>query len=213
MEEVLWHSATCLFSKSILVKIPRLPTMRVIGSQFISTSLRDLPVVPVRSTGAVVVIAIAPLASVGPGLISGGQLGPGMAPLRFLVQRGVGDGAECTNRLAVDADAGGGDLGSRRLVHEGHELVGEARHGAPYADAAHVGASADAGHPAALEHVAVHHRPPASQLDDALGRAVLGREISLFVIACPVTAIMDGAAEQPLRSPLVIQRDHGCEAG
>src|ERR1700730_10707100 len=42
IEEVLWHSATRLFSKSILVKIPRLPTIRVIGSQFMSTNLPDL---------------------------------------------------------------------------------------------------------------------------------------------------------------------------
>src|SRR6202042_669360 len=37
MDDVLWHSATRLASKSILVKMPRLPTIRVIGSQFIST--------------------------------------------------------------------------------------------------------------------------------------------------------------------------------
>src|SRR6202035_5677740 len=37
IEDVLWHSTTCRFSKSILVKMPRLPTIRVIGSQFIST--------------------------------------------------------------------------------------------------------------------------------------------------------------------------------
>src|ERR1043166_3822087 len=104
--------------------MPRLPTIRVIGSQFISTSLRDLPVVPARSTGAVVVIAVAPLDSVGPGLIPGRQFGPGMPPLRFLVQRGVGDGPEGTDRLTVDADAGGGDLGSRRLLHEREALAG-----------------------------------------------------------------------------------------
>src|ERR1700722_13380297 len=42
MEEVLLHSATSRFAKSILVKMPRLPTIRVIGSQFISTRLRFL---------------------------------------------------------------------------------------------------------------------------------------------------------------------------
>src|ERR1700729_2341688 len=41
MDDVLWHSAPCRFSKSILVKMPRLPTMRVIGSQFISTSFLE----------------------------------------------------------------------------------------------------------------------------------------------------------------------------
>src|SRR5579862_9803145 len=42
MDEVLWHSTTWRFSKSILVKMPRLPTIRVIGSQFISTRFRLL---------------------------------------------------------------------------------------------------------------------------------------------------------------------------
>src|SRR5580700_5139836 len=41
IDEVLWHSATWRFSKSIFVKIPRLPTIRVIGSQFISTSFLE----------------------------------------------------------------------------------------------------------------------------------------------------------------------------
>src|ERR1700692_1616748 len=41
IEDVLWHSATWRFSKSIFVKIPKLPTMRVIGSQFFSTRFRD----------------------------------------------------------------------------------------------------------------------------------------------------------------------------
>src|SRR6185295_19514143 len=61
MEEVLWHSATFFASKSILVKMPRLPTMRVIGSQFISTRLRDL--LGTSWVGAVIVlIVIAPFA-------------------------------------------------------------------------------------------------------------------------------------------------------
>ena len=45
IDDVLWHSATSLLSKSILVKMPRLPTIRVIGSQFISTSFRCLELV------------------------------------------------------------------------------------------------------------------------------------------------------------------------
>src|SRR5262245_16102295 len=39
IDDVLWHSATWRFAKSILVWMPRLPTMRVIGSHDISTSL------------------------------------------------------------------------------------------------------------------------------------------------------------------------------
>src|ERR1700685_4497993 len=54
IDDVLWHSATCLFSKSILVKIPRLPTIRVIGSQFISTRFRFL--LDESFVGAVIVL-------------------------------------------------------------------------------------------------------------------------------------------------------------
>src|SRR5208282_6647286 len=54
MDEVLWHSATCLFSKSILVKMPRLPTIRVIGSQFISTRFPFL--LGTSLAGAVIVL-------------------------------------------------------------------------------------------------------------------------------------------------------------
>src|ERR1700728_3662918 len=54
MDEVLWHSTTWRFSKSILVKIPRLPTMRVIGSQFISTRFLDL--LGTSLVGAVIVL-------------------------------------------------------------------------------------------------------------------------------------------------------------
>src|SRR5271168_2800795 len=46
IDDVLWHSATCRFSKSIFVNIPRLPTIRVMGSQFISTSFREPVGVP-----------------------------------------------------------------------------------------------------------------------------------------------------------------------
>src|ERR1700721_2936641 len=54
MDDVLWHSTTWRFSKSILVKMPRLPTMRVIGSQFISTRFPFL--LGVSLVGAVMVL-------------------------------------------------------------------------------------------------------------------------------------------------------------
>src|SRR5271163_2621355 len=54
MEDVLWHSTTWRFSKSILVKMPRLPTIRVIGSQFISTRFFDL--LETSFVGAVIVL-------------------------------------------------------------------------------------------------------------------------------------------------------------
>src|ERR1700722_8618074 len=54
MDEVLWHSTTWRFSKSILVKMPRLPTIRVIGSQFISTRFPFL--LGTSFVGAVIVL-------------------------------------------------------------------------------------------------------------------------------------------------------------
>src|SRR5580692_3153474 len=54
MDEVLWHSTTWRFSKSILVKMPRLPTILVIGSQFISTRFPFLP--DTSFVGAVMVL-------------------------------------------------------------------------------------------------------------------------------------------------------------
>src|SRR3984885_11170999 len=53
IEEVLWHSTTFRLVKSILVKIPKLPTMRVIGSQDISTILAGFDAVSVAELVAV----------------------------------------------------------------------------------------------------------------------------------------------------------------
>src|SRR5499427_6665399 len=118
-----------------------------------------------------------------------------MPPLGFPVDGGVGEGAERTDRFSVGADGPGREFCARRLVHEGHELVGEAWHGAADTDAANVGATADAGHPAALWHVAVDDRAPAAELHDALLRAVLAREVRLLVVAAPVAALVDGLRE------------------
>src|SRR5581483_3207626 len=93
------------------------------------------------------------------------------------------------------------------------ERVREARHGAPDADAADVRASAHAVDPAALGNVALHHRAPAAQLDQALRRAVLLGELALLVVAASVAALVHGGLEQPLRAQLVVQRDHRRGAG
>src|SRR3984957_1225223 len=55
IEEVLWHSTTFRLVKSILVKIPKLPTMRVIGSQDISTIL---PALGAASVAGIVAVSI-----------------------------------------------------------------------------------------------------------------------------------------------------------
>jgi hypothetical protein len=53
IEEVLWHSTTFRLVKSIFVKIPKLPTIRVIGSQDISTILAGFEAVSVAELVAV----------------------------------------------------------------------------------------------------------------------------------------------------------------
>src|SRR5215470_12743502 len=156
--------------------MPRLPTIRVIGSQAISTK-------PVSSA---VVMAL-PYFPSGPGhrprawspglLESRQELVALLAPLRLLVGGLRGEAAKGADHGAVHRAGRRGHLRSRRLVHERHELVGEARHRACDADAAHVRAAAHAVDPAALGHVALDHRSPAAELDQALGRAVLAGEV------------------------------------
>src|SRR5580658_4311724 len=116
------------------------------------------------------------------GLVASGQLPPGMPPFRFFVHRGIGDTPHGANETAVGANDVRGKLGSRRFVHEGHELIRKSRHGASDADAAHIGAAANPAHPAALGYIAVHHWSPAAQLYQALRRSVVGGKVALLVI-------------------------------
>src|ERR1700684_4399049 len=121
--------------------MPRLPTIRVIGSHDISTTLGS----------SVVVIAVPSPSS--PGLlIAAEQLGTLRAPLRLLVRGLRGEAAQGPDHGPVHAAGGGGHLRPWRLVHERHELVREAGHRAGDADAAHVRAAADPVDPAALGH-------------------------------------------------------------
>src|SRR3954452_11846610 len=151
--------------------MPRLPTIRVIGSHAISTS-------PLASFVLVVAIGLPPLA-----LVAGQELGTGRAPLRFLVDRLRGDAAQTTDRTAVDTARHRRHPCTGRLVHERHELVGEAGHRAADADAPDVRAPTDAVDPTALGDVALHDRSPAPELHDALRRPVLRREVALLVVA------------------------------
>src|ERR1700761_2753180 len=160
MEDVLWHSATLLLPKSILVKIPRLPTILVIGSQFISTRLPELVA---SSLYVVVIVAIvAPYSLVGSGLIASREFRTGMPPLRFLVDGVVRHLAQPADCHSVSTYRSARELCARRLIHEGHEFIGETGHRAADANATHVRAAADSGHPSALRHVAVHHWSPAA---------------------------------------------------
>src|SRR5947208_13607599 len=186
--------------------MPRFPTILLIGSQFISTMFAGCS--STRSPGSTRV-AMAPSLLLPPRPVAGRELGALVAPLGLLVDGVVGDAAQLADNGAVGAARGRGDLAAGRLVHEGHELVGEAGHGAGDADAADVGAAADAVHPAALGDIAVADRSPAAQLDEALGRAVLRGKIPLLVIPRAVAALMHGLAEEPGGAQGIVERDHG----
>src|ERR1700730_2759961 len=110
-------------------------------------------------------------------MVSRAQFRARMTPLRFFVNGGLGQRAQSADGAAIGADGRAGDLRSRWLIHERHELVRETRHGEANAYASHIGAAADSGHPSAFGNVAVHHRAPASELHDALRRAVYFGEI------------------------------------
>src|SRR3954470_7824726 len=168
--------------------MPRLPTMRVIGSHAMST-MRPAS----GLTGSRVAAMSVPPAWV----VACRQLRLVVPPLRFLVDGRVGHRAQAPHRLAVEADHARGHAAAGWRVHERHELVREAGHRAADADAAHVRASADAGHPASLGDVAVDHGSPAADLHEALGRVVVVGEVALLVVPGAVAALVDGLAEDP----------------
>src|SRR4051794_16658651 len=187
--------------------MPRLPTIRVIGSQAMSTSLPASGLISSR-VAMLSALLVAP-----PRGVAGGELVAVVPPLRLLVDRPVRDAPQLADGRPVDAGDERRDAAARRLVHERHELVGEARHRAADADPADVRAPADAGHPAALGDVAVDDRAPAADLHEALRRVVVLGEVALLVVARAVAPLVDRLAEQPLRAQLVVERDHGREAG
>src|SRR5271155_5331235 len=100
--------------------MPRLPTIRVIGSHAISTR-------PFSSSVNFLTAIVLPPDL----LVAGGQVASWLAPLRFIVQRVRRDPTESSDRIAVQAAGQGRDPGPGRFVHERHELVGETGHGAP----------------------------------------------------------------------------------
>src|ERR1700687_2306423 len=180
--DVLWHSATRRVPKSIFVKIPRLPTIRVIGSQFISTNLPGCPAICFSSTASVPIRgSFINLRLVGSLVIPGCKFGTWMPPLRLFIHRPIGQRPERPNRLAIGADRRTGNSRAWGVVHERHEFVRETGHGTADADAADVGTASNPGHPAPLRYIAVHHRSPAAKLHDALGRAVGIGEVALLV--------------------------------
>src|ERR1017187_5681382 len=180
--------------------MPRLPTIRVIGSQAISVSWL---------LSVVVGISFSTVAIVSPRLlVAGAEFRALGAPLRFLVRRAGGEAAQAADHRAVHAAGGRRHRRAWWLVHEGHELVRESGHGAGDADAADVRAAADAVDPAPLGYVALDDGSPAAELDQALRGTVLGGEVAFLVVPGPVAALVDGGVEQPSRPQRLVERDH-----
>ena len=91
-------------------------------------------------------------------------------------------------------------------IHERHVLVGEARHRAADADAAGVGAAADAVHPAALRDVADRRWALAAELDEAARiAAVRRRELPLLGEAGAAAALARRARVQTGRPQTVVE--------
>ena len=130
-------------------------------------------------------------------LITGEKFRTRLAPLGLFILGVVCDGAQSSNHGSVALNGGGGEARPRRLIHERHEFVREARHGATDANAADVGTTSDTGHPSALGHVTIHYRAPAADLDQTFRFAVLVREHAFFVIAGAIAAMVDRRAEKP----------------
>src|SRR5450432_3410355 len=151
--------------------MPRLPTIRVIGSQAISTR-------PFSSSVNFLVGIVLPPDS----LVAGRQLAAWRSPLRLIVKGVRGDLAQSSDRSPVEAAGQGGDSGAGRFIHKRHELVWKPGHGATDADAADIGATADAVDPAAFRYIALHHRTPTPEFHDALGRSVFGGKVALLVV-------------------------------
>src|ERR1700733_10666358 len=69
--------------------------------------------------------------------------------------------------------------------------------------------TADPRHPAPLSHIALHHRPPASELHDAQSRTVLIRKLALLIVSAAVAAFMQRLPKEPGWAQRFVERDHG----
>src|ERR1700733_4447393 len=86
---------------------------------------------------------------------------------------------------------------TRGLIHERHKFIRKPGHGASNANSTHVWTTAQAVHPSALSHFALHHRSPTTQLDDALNRAIFRGEFRLLIVTAAVASFVHGLAKEP----------------
>src|SRR5271163_210112 len=103
------------------------------------------------------------------------------------------------NRAPVGHHRSGREQRTGRLIHEWHELVRKARHGASDANPADVWTTADSAHPAAFANVALHHRSPATEFHDARGRTIFFGELRLLVISAAIASFVHRRSEKPGR--------------
>src|SRR4051794_26513568 len=103
-----------------------------------------------------------------------------MPPFRFLVYGCICKASQGSQQTTPDRHDLSRESRSRRCIHERHELIREARHGAADADPPDIRATSDSIHPTALGYVAVYHGSPAPDLYQALGRAVFVGEVGLL---------------------------------
>src|SRR5262245_13233167 len=67
--------------------------------------------------------------------------------------------------------------------------------------------AADAVHPSSFGDVALDDGTPAADFHEALGRAVLVREVALLVIARAVAPLVNGSTEEPEGAQVLVERD------
>src|ERR1700691_5508707 len=117
------------------------------------------------------------------------------------------------NRPPVSHHRSGRKQGTGRLVHERHELVRKARHGASDTNPADVWTPADSTHPAALADVTLHDGSPATEFHDAGGRTILFGELRLLIISAAIASFVYGCAKQPSGTQRIVERNHGSASG
>src|SRR4029453_18895830 len=133
-----------------------------------------------------------------------------MPPFRFFVQRRLGKIAQRANRFAVGHNRSRRKNRSGRLIHKWHELIRESRHRAADANSPHVGTAAHSSDPASLSDITLNHGSPAPQFNDALGGAVLFRELGLLIVSAAIATFVNGLAKKPSGPQGFIERNHGC---
>src|ERR1700687_1718553 len=98
--------------------MPRLPTMRVIGSQAISTTWLPSAATSSRRSSRSVTAIESLSFRLPTRLVASDELATGLAPLGFLIDRMRGYAPQRADDSAIGAARGGRDARARRLVHE-----------------------------------------------------------------------------------------------